>query len=270
MKPLTPHAARSATLQDAPAILAVIDIHKRFGAIVALSGVSLRVERDQRIAIIGPNGAGKSTLFDLISGRARPSAGEIRLRGDRIDGLAPARIHQAGVARSFQAPNLFDRLSVFENLRCAVLAATRHRDVFWKSLTRYRAVAERCDALLEQLNLEPRRDMLAGALSYAEQRALELGITVAGDADVLLLDEPTAGMNRAETERFVALIDELARGKTLLMVEHDMSVVFGLADKVAVLDQGRLLAFYAPAAVRADARVQEAYLGVDRSVYDPR
>ena len=237
------------------------DVHKRFGKTEIIRGASLQVNAGERVAIIGPNGAGKSTLFNLISGRFAPSSGEILLNGARIDGAAPHRINRQGLARSFQVSNLFTRLSVFENLRCAVLWSLGYRYAFWRFLASLRDANERAEQLMAMLQLERRRDVLAMNLTYAEQRALEIGLTIAGGADVVLLDEPTAGMSKSETRRFVQLIRDVTAGKTLLTVEHDMGVVFGLADRIAVLVYGEVIAFDTPEAVRANPRVQEAYLG---------
>ncbi|MBE2242108.1 MAG: ABC transporter ATP-binding protein [Burkholderiaceae bacterium] len=237
------------------------DLRKSFGRTEIIRGASLAVEKGERVAIIGPNGAGKSTLFNLISGRFEPTSGQILLNGDRIEGLAPYAINRKGLARSFQVSNLFTRLSAFENIRCAVLWGMGYRYAFWKFLADLRDANERAAEVLAMIKLDRRRDVLAMNLTYAEQRALEIGITIAGGADVVLLDEPTAGMSRSETARFVELIREITVGKTLLTVEHDMGVVFGLADKIAVLVYGEVIAFDTPDAVRADRRVQEAYLG---------
>ena len=234
---------------------------KRFGKAEIIRGVDLAVAAGERVAIIGPNGAGKSTLFNLMSGRFGPSSGEIWLNGQRIDGKPAYAINRMGLSRSFQITNLFPKLSVFENLRCAVLWSMGYRYSFLKFLADLEDVIERVDALLQQMRLEKKRDTLAMNLTYAEQRALEIGVTIAGGAGVLLLDEPTAGMSKSETKRFIDLIREVTVGKTLLTVEHDMGVVFGLADKIAVLVYGELIAFDTPEAVRANARVQEAYLG---------
>jgi branched-chain amino acid transport system ATP-binding protein len=243
------------------AALELINVDKRFGKTEIIRGASLAVQPGERVAIIGPNGAGKSTLFNLISGRFAPSGGEIRLKGERIDGLTPYEINRRGLARSFQVSNLFTRLSVFENLRCALLWSQGHRYAFWRFLADLTDTNERARQVLEMIRLDKKRDTLAMNLTYAEQRALEIGITIAGGAEVVLLDEPTAGMSRSETQRFVQLIREVTQGKTLLTVEHDMGVVFGLADKIAVLVYGEVIAFDTPAAVRANPRVQEAYLG---------
>ena len=213
------------------------------------------------MAIIGPNGAGKSTLFNLISGRFGPTSGEILLNGKRIDGLTPFEINRLGLARSFQITNIFGRLSVFENLRCGVLWSLGYKYAFWKFLADLKDANERSEALLHMIKLDRKRDTLAMNLTYAEQRALEIGITIAGGADVVLLDEPTAGMSKSETARFIELIREVTVGKTLLTVEHDMGVVFGLADKIAVLVYGEVIAFDVPEKVRGNPRVQEAYLG---------
>ena len=245
---------------QAPA-LELRDVRKSFGRTEIIRGASLTVQRGERVAIIGPNGAGKSTLFNLISGRLEPSAGEILLNGERIEGLRPYEVSRKGLARSFQVSNLFTRLSAFENIRCAVLWSLGYRYAFWKFLADLHDANQRALQVLEMIRLDRRRDVLAMNLTYAEQRALEIGVTIAGGADVVLLDEPTAGMSRSETTRFVDLIRSITVGKTLLTVEHDMGVVFGLADKIAVLVYGEVIAFDAPDAVRADPRVQEAYLG---------
>jgi len=236
-------------------------LRKSFGKTEIIRGAELAVRAGERVAIIGPNGAGKSTLFNLISGRFAPSAGQILLNGERIDGLAPHRINRRGLARSFQVSNLFTHLSVFENLRCAVLWSLGYRYSFWRFLSRLDDANARAEEVMAMLHLEKRRDVLAMNLTYAEARALEIGLTIAGGADVVLLDEPTAGMSQSETQRFVQLIREVTAGKTLLTVEHDMGVVFGLADRIAVLVYGEVIAFDVPEAVRANPRVQEAYLG---------
>ena len=237
------------------------DLRKAFGKTEIIRGTNLAVAHGERVAIIGPNGAGKSTLFNLISGRFGASSGEILLDGRRIDGLRPYEISRLGLARSFQVSNLFTRLSVFENLRCAVLWTLGYRYAFWKFLANLDDANARAKELMGMIKLEHKHDTLAMNLTYAEQRALEVGITIASGASVILLDEPTAGMSKSETKRFVELIREVTAGKTLLTVEHDMGVVFGLADKIAVLVYGEVIAFGEPEVVRADANVQEAYLG---------
>jgi branched-chain amino acid transport system ATP-binding protein len=248
------------TTAAAPAI-ELRRVTKSFGKTQIIRGAELAVTAGERVAIIGPNGAGKSTLFNLISGRFGPTSGEILLHGERIDGLLPYEINRKGLSRSFQITNIFARLSVFENLRCGLLWSMGYRYAFWKFLADLKDANERAEQLLEMIRLGHKRDTLAMNLTYAEQRALEIGITIAGGASVVLLDEPTAGMSKSETARFIALIREVTVGKTLLTVEHDMGVVFGLADKIAVLVYGEVIAFDTPEKVRANAQVQEAYLG---------
>jgi len=247
--------------EPASAALALRGLRKRFGATEIIRGVDLVVQPGERLAVIGPNGAGKSTLFNLISGRVAPSAGEIWLHGRRIDGWAPHRIHRQGLSRSFQVAQVFPRLSVRDHLRCALLWSLGYRYTFWRLLNGLRDVGQGAEAWMQRLGLAAKADTLAAELTYAEQRALELGMTLAGGAEVVLLDEPTAGMSQSETRRFVALIREVTQGRTLVVVEHDMGVVFELADRIAVLVQGEVIACGAPGTVRADARVRAAYLG---------
>jgi len=237
------------------------DLRKSFGHTEIIRGANLRVAAGERVAIIGPNGAGKSTLFNLISGRFEPSSGDVLLSGRRINGMRPFEINRLGLSRSFQITNIFPKLSVFENLRCGVLWSMGYKYTFLKFLASLTDANERADELMAQIRLDKKRDVLAMNLTYAEQRALEIGITIAGGANVILLDEPTAGMSRSETTRFIKLIKDVTVGKTLLTVEHDMGVVFGLADKIAVVVYGEVIAFDVPDAVRANQRVQEAYLG---------
>jgi len=237
------------------------EVRKSFGKTEIIRGVNLAVKAGERVAVIGPNGAGKSTLFNLISGRFGLSSGEILLNGQRIDQKKPFEINRLGLSRSFQITNIFPKLSVFENLRCGVLWSLGYKYTFLKFLSGLRDANDRAEELMEMIGLEKKRDTLAMNLTYAEQRALEIGITIAGGAEVILLDEPTAGMSKSETTRFIQLIRKVTEGKTLLTVEHDMGVVFGLADKIAVVVYGEVLAFDTPEAVRANARVQEAYLG---------
>ena len=237
------------------------DVQKSFGNVKIIHDLNLTVAKGERHAIIGPNGAGKSTTFNLISGYIAPTSGSVFLEGEIISGLRPYQINRRGLSRSFQVTNVFANMSVWENIRCAVLWATGHRYAFWKNIDNLPEVRERTAQILRDINLMPRRDVLAGLLTYAEQRALEIGITVAGGAHVILLDEPTAGMSHAETERAVALIRRLTEGRTLLIVEHDMSVVFGLAARISVLVYGHVVASGTPDEIRSDPKVREAYLG---------
>ena len=237
------------------------DLRKSFGKTEIIRGANLAVAPGERVAIIGPNGAGKSTLFNLISGRFAPTSGDVILNGQRINGLPPYEINRKGLSRSFQITNIFPKLSVFENLRCGVLWSMGYKYTFLRFLSNLDDANERAKELMEMIKLDKKRDTLAMNLTYAEQRALEIGITIAGGANVILLDEPTAGMSKTETTRFIHLNKEVTEGRTLLTVEHDMGVVFGLADKIAVVVYGEVIAFDTPEAVRANARVQEAYLG---------
>jgi branched-chain amino acid transport system ATP-binding protein len=246
---------------NAPCALELRDLRKSFGKTEIIRGVNLAVQPGERVAIIGPNGAGKSTLFNLISGRFGPTSGEVLLNGQRIDGKAPYEINRMGLSRSFQITNIFPKLSVFENLRCGVLWSMGYKYTFLRFLSNLDDANERARQLMEMIKLDKKRDTLAINLTYAEQRALEIGVTIAGGANVVLLDEPTAGMSRSETTRFIHLIKEVTEGRTLLTVEHDMGVVFGLADRIAVVVYGEVIAFDTPDKVRANARVQEAYLG---------
>ncbi|HEX8166717.1 MAG TPA: ABC transporter ATP-binding protein [Beijerinckiaceae bacterium] len=244
----------------APA-LELRQVRKSFGATAIIRGVDLAIARGERHALIGPNGAGKSTLFHLITGRFPASSGAIRLNGEDVTGLSPFAIYRRGLARSFQITNIFPRMSVYENLRCAVLWSLGHGYSFWRPIGRMHDVAERAGTVLERIGLTRRRDVPAGLLAYAEQRALEIGLAIAGEPDILLLDEPTAGMSHGEAEHAVDLIRRVSEGRTLLIVEHDMAVVFGLADRISVLVYGEVIASDQPERIKANRAVQEAYLG---------
>ena len=241
--------------------LKLIDVHKSFGNSKIINGANLDIPKGERHAIIGPNGAGKSTLFNLISGFYEVSAGRIELNGRVISGLPPHRINRRGLSRSFQVTNIFPKMTVFENIRCALLWPMGYRYSFWHLCDRLKKVNQKTEEILEKIKLADRRHLSAAMLAYAEQRALEIGITIAGNTDVILLDEPTAGMSMSETRRAVDLIRSVTEGKTLLVVEHDMSVVFDLADRISVLVYGEIIATDAPDAIRSNPEVQEAYLG---------
>jgi branched-chain amino acid transport system ATP-binding protein len=242
-------------------VLELDDLRKSFGKLPIIRGVTLGVTEGERHAIIGPNGAGKSTLFHLISGRLAPSSGRIRLNGADIAGLRPYQINRRGLSRSFQVTNIFPRLSAYENVRCAVLRAQDYSYTLWRRVEALRRVHDRTCDVIQQIGLSARHGVSADVLTYAEQRALEIGIAIAAECNVLLLDEPTAGMSRPETEQAVELIRNVTRGKTLIMVEHDMSVVFGLADRISVLVGGEIIATDTPARIRMNPEVQRAYLG---------
>jgi branched-chain amino acid transport system ATP-binding protein len=245
---------------NTPAI-ELVDVHKKFGATQIIRGVSLAVPAGERHAIIGPNGAGKSTLFNLISGRLTPTSGIVRLSGEDVTGLPPYQINRRGLSRSFQVTNIFPRLSVWENIRCAVLWSLDYKYSFWRGIDGLADVRERTEAILDEIELSDRRNVQAGVLTYAEQRALEIGITIAGKAGIILLDEPSAGMSAAEAARAVALIRKVSQGRTLIMIEHDMGVVFDLADRISVLVYGQIIASDVPALIKQDSAVQTAYLG---------
>ena len=239
----------------------LVDVYKNFGATAIIRGVSLAVPSGERHAIIGPNGAGKSTLFNLISGLLTPNSGAIRLDGKDVTGLPAHQINRRGLSRSFQVTNIFPRLSVWENVRCAVLWSLGYKYAFWRSVEALPDVRERTEAILEAIDLADRRSVQAGVLAYAEQRALEIGITIAGGAGIILLDEPSAGMSAVEAARAVALIRKVSEGRTLIMIEHDMGVVFDLADRISVLVYGQIIASDIPALIKQDRAVQTAYLG---------
>ncbi|MDE2364992.1 MAG: ABC transporter ATP-binding protein [Hyphomicrobiales bacterium] len=241
--------------------LALKDVKKNFGPTEIIRGLNLDIRQGERHAIIGPNGAGKSTMFHLISGRIGVTSGSITLKGEEITGLEPYEINRRGLARSFQVTNIFPKLSVYENIRCGALWSLGYRYSFWRFVDRLRDANARAQEITDFIGLSGRRDTPAAILTYAEQRALEIGITIAGGADVIMLDEPTAGMSNTETEHAVELIRRVSEGRTLVMVEHDMSVVFGLADRISVLVYGQIIATGTPEEIRANKAVREAYLG---------
>ncbi|MDP6516547.1 MAG: ABC transporter ATP-binding protein [Alphaproteobacteria bacterium] len=245
------------------AALELAGIHKSFGATEIIRGVDLAVTMGERHAIIGPNGAGKSTLYNLITGRYEVTSGAIRLRGEEITNRKPYDINRMGLSRSFQVTNIFHRMTVFENIRCGALWSEGHRYAFWRLIGRQRDLTARSERILEQIGLAGKGHVPAAMLSYADQRALELGVTIAGGADVILLDEPTAGMSHSEIDNAVRLIRAVTKDKTLVIVEHDMGVVFDLADRISVLVYGEIIATDNPEKIKANPKVQEAYLGTE-------
>jgi branched-chain amino acid transport system ATP-binding protein len=247
-------------------VLELRDIHHDFSGLQVLSGISLDVRDGERHAIIGPNGAGKSTLFNIITGRYRPRRGRVVYRGRDITGLAPHRIARLGIGRSFQIINTFPRLSVFENIRSAVVSRRGLRLDPWSLLDRDAEIARDAEALLDLLGLHDRRDTQASELSHGGQRELEIALTIAVGPDLVLLDEPTAGLNSEDTRKAIGLIRRVTEGRTLVMVEHDMEVVFTLADRVSVIYYGQVLASGPPAEIRANEDVKRAYLGRKASV----
>jgi len=246
------------------AILQLHDVHKSFGEAHIIRGAELELRDGERHAVIGPNGAGKSTLFHLISGQLQPTSGKIVLGDTPIQGRSPEHINHLGLSRSFQITNIFPGLTVFENLRIAVMRKHHMQYHFWRSVQSYPEVREQTEKLLEQVRLQDKQSVCAAQLSYSEQRALEIGMTLASDPRVILLDEPMAGMSHEETDYALQLIREVTQGRSLLIVEHDMDVVFSLCDRISVLVYGQVIATGTPDEIRADRRVQEAYLGEEQ------
>lgn len=243
------------------AALELIGLYKNFGATEIIRGVDLQIEKGELHAIIGPNGAGKSTLYNLISGMYHVTNGSILLNGDDITNKEPYDINRMGLSRSFQVTNIFPKMSVFENVRNGLLYHSGCKYSFWRFVDRRRDVTERTNKILQSTSLYEKRDVPVMLLPYADQRALEIGITIAGDADVILLDEPTSGMSRSETDRAVELIRSISKDKTVVVVEHDMGVVFDLAQRISVLVYGKIIATDTPDEIRNNPEVQEAYLG---------
>lgn len=243
------------------AILSLRGLRKSFGDTEIIRGVDLDLVPGERHALIGPNGAGKSTVFHLVSGHLKPSGGSVVFDGRDITGQSPQDINRSGLARSFQITNIFPRLTVFENLRLAVMRPYGLQYNVWSLIDRHPSAREGVDRLLEQVRLQHRAQAIAGEMSYSEQRSLEIAMTLASDPKVILLDEPMAGMSNEETAYTADLIREACRGRTLLIVEHDMKVVFALGDRISVLVYGQVIATGTPQEIRGNAAVREAYLG---------
>jgi len=242
-------------------MLRVEGLKKNFGRVQVINGVSFEVGKGNRQAIIGPNGAGKTTLFHLLTGRYKPSGGSIVFNGKDITGMSPHSISRLGLARSFQITNVFPGLTVLENVRAVIMSKRRIRFDFFRNIEAMGAVNRESLSVLEDIGLSDKHDHMAGELSYGEQRALEIGLTLASDPQMILLDEPTAGMSIDETRDAVKLIDRLTQGKTLIIIEHDMEVVFTLATKITVINYGEILASGTPEEIRGNDLVKEAYLG---------
>jgi len=242
-------------------ILEMIDLYKNFGDLMAINGFSLSIVRGKRHAIIGPNGAGKTTLFNLLSGRFKPTRGRILFNGRDITGMSPYRISRLGIARSFQIINVFPQLSVFENVHAVLMSKNHIRYDFLRNIKRWKKLTEETVSLLEQIGLLDKKEVPAGFLSYGEQRGLEIGLTIASDPEIILLDEPTAGMSMDETRQAIKLIDRVTKGKTLVIIEHDMEVIFSLADVITVMQYGNIVATGSPEEIRRNQKVKEAYLG---------
>lgn len=247
------------------ALLEIKDLQKDFSGLKVLFGIDLAIEQGERHAIIGPNGAGKSTIFNLITGKYVPSRGKIFFKNRDIIGLPPHKILHLGIARSFQITNLFRSMTVFENIQNAVLSKKRiHYNIF-SSLSSVDGIKEETERVMSLVGLLERKDEVAGELSHGHQRALEVGLAIAMDPELILLDEPTAGMSKSETLEMVKLIEKVTEGKTLVVVEHDMDVVFRLANRITVIYYGKVLASGLPEKIRHDPQVKDAYLGRERA-----
>ncbi|VTU34034.1 Lipopolysaccharide export system ATP-binding protein LptB [Variovorax sp. PBS-H4] len=246
-------------------ILSLRGVRKSFGPTEIIRGVDLELRADERHALIGPNGAGKSTVFHLISGHFAPTEGEIVFDGRRIDGKPPQEVNRLGLSRSFQITNIFPKLTVFENLRLAVMRPHGLENNLWKLVARNARIREETERLLEQVRLQRRATTIAGEMPYSEQRSLEIAMTLAPDPKAILLDEPMAGMSNEETAYTAELIRSVTRGRALLIVEHDMQVVFAISDRISVLVYGEVIATGTPDEIRRNAAVKEAYLGEEVS-----
>ncbi|NPV05988.1 MAG: ABC transporter ATP-binding protein [Syntrophaceae bacterium] len=241
--------------------LHVKDIHKDFSGLKVLTGVDITVREKERHAVIGPNGAGKTTLFNIISGKFKASSGAILFKGEDISGKPAHVLNRIGLSRSFQITNVFQELSVFDNIRSGVRSRYGMRYHFFRRPDHNRDINERTLAIVEEVGLKDVMHMPVSALSYGQQRALEIGITLSTEPELILLDEPTAGMTREETGQAIRMIDRVTAGRTLIIIEHDMDVVFSLADTISVLHYGTILVSGKPDEIRNDQRVKDAYLG---------
>jgi branched-chain amino acid transport system ATP-binding protein len=245
-------------------ILELQGIYKDFDGLEVLFGIDLGIQKGERHAIIGPNGAGKSTIFNIITGKHLPSKGNIFFKGRDVTGTSPYRLNRRGLARSFQITNIFRTMTVFQNVRNAILSKNKIRYNLFSRLDRMKDINEQTASVLEQIGLSDRKDVVAGLLSYGQQRALEIGLTIATEPELILLDEPTAGMSTEETREAVRLIGRVSQGKTLVIVEHDMEVVFSLADRITVIYYGKVLASGPPDEIRQNQKVKDAYLGEEK------
>jgi len=242
-------------------ILETKGLYHDFSGLEVLFGVDLRVQGGERHAVIGPNGAGKTTLFNVITGTYRPSRGQVFFKGKEITGSRPYELTRLGLGRSFQITSTFNRLTTFQNIRLAILSKKGIRFNFFRKVDKMRDITRETDEVLRRINLDRERDMPAGLLSYGKHRSLEISMALATDPDLIMLDEPTAGMSRDETHYAVELIRRLTEGKTLVIIEHDMDVVFSLADRITVLHYGQILASGPPAEIKQNQAVKDAYLG---------
>ena len=250
--------------KSANPILELQGVYKDFDGLEVLFGINMGIQQGERHAVIGPNGAGKSTIFNLITGKYVPSKGKIFFKGQDVTGTSPYKLNRHGLARSFQITNIFRTMTVFQNVRNAILSKNKIRYNMFSRLDRMKEINEQTERVLEQIGLLDRKDVTAGLLSYGQQRALEIGLTIATEPDLILLDEPTAGMSSEETREAVKLIGRVTQGKALIIVEHDMEVVFSLADRITVIYYGEVLASGPPDEIRQNQKVKDAYLGEEK------
>ena len=242
-------------------ILEVRGLTKSFGALLASDNIELQVREGETHAIIGPNGAGKTTLIGQLAGELRPDRGEVRFGGEDVTALSASARARKGFARSFQITSIYADFSALENVMLAVQAHAGHSFRFWGAAREEGALRSAAQGVLEEVGLGARADAPGAILAHGEQRALEIAMALAGRPRLMLLDEPVAGMGAEETQRMIALLATLKGGKTIILVEHDMDVVFSLADRISVLVYGRIIASGTPAEIRANPEVRRAYLG---------
>jgi branched-chain amino acid transport system ATP-binding protein len=242
-------------------ILETRGLYHDFKGLEVLFDVNLQIQKGERHAVIGPNGAGKTTLFNVITGTYQPSRGQVFFKGREITGARPNELTRLGMGRSFQITSTFNRLTVFQNIRLAVLSKKGIRFQLFRRVDKMQDITKETDEVLKRINLDRERDMPAGVLSYGKHRSLEISLALATDPDLIMLDEPTAGMSRDETHYAVELIRRLTEGKTVVIIEHDMDVVFSLADRITVLHYGQILATGPPGEIRQNQAVRDAYLG---------
>jgi branched-chain amino acid transport system ATP-binding protein len=242
-------------------ILETKGLYHDFKGLQVLFGINLQVQKGERHAVIGPNGAGKTTLFNVITGTYRPSRGQVFFKGKEVTGSRPYEISRLGMGRSFQITSTFNRLTAFQNIRLAVLSKKGIRFQLFRRVDKMGDITKETDEVLKRINLDRERNLPAGMLSYGKHRSLEISMALATDPDLVMLDEPTAGMSRDETHYAVELIRRLTEGKTAVIIEHDMDVVFSLADRITVLHYGQILASGPPKEIRQNQAVKDAYLG---------
>jgi branched-chain amino acid transport system ATP-binding protein len=242
-------------------ILETKGLYHAFKGLEVLFDVNFQVEEGERHALIGPNGAGKTTLFNVITGHYHATGGQVFFKGKEVTRFTPHELTRMGMGRSFQITSTFGRMTAFQNIRQAVLSKNKIRFQMFRKLDKMQAITRETEEMLKRINLIEQRNIPAGMLSYGKNRALEISMALATDPDLVMLDEPTAGMSRDETRTAVELIRHLTEGKTVVIIEHDMDVIFSLADRITVLHYGRILATGTPSEIRDNPAVKEAYLG---------